>query len=521
MTTSILDRLGFGQRAKDKAEKDLVEQVRASKKVDKKQLQFDLFTALSYMASLATAKASREVMFIRAAQMSLASSPYFIEINTLVKRLKYDYSEACRAVSDRVTEPEVQALLRRMAGSLNSGEDEAEFLTREANVMAELYVARYERDIESLRKWTDAYSALAVSAGLIVVISIISMMIWSLGPGMILMAGFATCGVVATGTFILHAAAPKEGFTRKAGLTSDTQVVALKLMRYVGGGGLILAALVMLLFGLGPALIIGGLALLPAGYLMNRDHKRLANYDSDIATATRMLGGVTDAIGTTVSDALSKVDRRSLGSLQPYFMSLEVRVRSGISSDRCWNRFIKEVGSELTERTTRIFWDALTIGGNALDTGKNAAFFASTITLLRQKRDLVANMFGVLTIPLHAAMVGLLLFVIEVMEMFAGELSDANAPSLDATGAPVPEIAGASGYNTFANVNFEFLGIIVTIVIIVFTFANAVSPWFASGGHRIRAAYNLGIMMIVSGLAMVIIPPMAQAVFTAISAPAR
>jgi archaellum biogenesis protein FlaJ (TadC family) len=70
-------------------------------------------------------------------------------------------------------------------------------------------------------------------------------------------------------------------------------------------------------------------------------------------------------------------------------------------------------------------------------------------------------------------------------------------------------------------VNFEFLGIIVTIVIIVFTFANAVSPWFASGGHRIRAAYNLGIMMIVSGLAMVIIPPMAQAVFTAISAPAR
>ena len=114
------------------------------------------------MASMATAKASRDVMFSYAARLNLSTTPYFVDINTLVNRLKYDYSEACRAIADRTKVHEVSTLLLRMSGSLSSGEDEEEFLTREAAVMAELYRATYETNLESLRKWTDAYSAMNV-----------------------------------------------------------------------------------------------------------------------------------------------------------------------------------------------------------------------------------------------------------------------------------------------------------------------------------------------------------------------
>jgi flagellar protein FlaJ len=206
-------------------------------------------------------------MFTRAANLNLESSPFFAEINTLVHRLKYDYSEACRAVADRTDIEEVSSLLIRMSGSLASGEDEAEFLTREAAVMAELYKAEYEQKVESLRKWTDAYAALIVSAGLIVVISMISMMIWSLGPIMIIATVLATIGVMATGAFILNAAAPVEGFTRKAGLSAEMQVKAKRLMLVFGLGGAVVGALAMLMFGLGPALIIAGLGLIPGGFL--------------------------------------------------------------------------------------------------------------------------------------------------------------------------------------------------------------------------------------------------------------
>ncbi len=523
MAQGILSRLGFSDKSKQAAEDNALSAIESRPNVDKKQLAFDLFTHISYMASMATAKASRDVMFRYAATLNLSSTSYFMDINTLVNRLKYDYSEACRAVADRTKEHDVSSLLLRMSGSLASGEDEEEFLTREAAVMAELYRATYETNIESLRKWTDAYSAMIVSAGLIVVVSIISMMIWSLGPGMILMTGTVTMTVAIIGSWTIYIAAPKENYTRTAGLTATNQIIALKLFKYLVPAGFILGALVTVLTGgqLGIGMIIFGVSLLPSGVIMNRDSSRLLKLDADVATATRMLGGITDAIGTTVSDALGKVDRRSLGSLEQYFRRLEVRVRSGITPDRCWDHLIKESGSELMERTINIFWDALTIGGNPLVTGKTAAFFSAEISLLREKRALVAQTFGYLTVPLHAAMVGLLIFIVNVMQLFADTmLSDTDSVDPGASGASIPDIAGSSGFNTFANVNFEFLNIIITMVVVVFTIANAVAPWAASGGHRMRAGYQIGVMMIVSGVAMTAIPPISRMIFVTISAPA-
>ncbi|NQW19330.1 MAG: archaellar assembly protein FlaJ [Chloroflexi bacterium] len=522
MTQGILSRLGFNDKSKKAAEEKALGIVKRPV-VDKKSLAFDLFTHISYMASMATAKASRDVMFRYAATLNLSSTAYFIDINTLVNRLKYDYSEACRAVADRTKDHAVSSLLLRMSGSLSSGEDEEEFLTREAAVMAELYRATYETGIESLRKWTDAYSALIVSAGLIVVVSIISMMIWSLGPGMILMTGTVTMTVAIIGSWTIYLAAPKESYTRTSGLSAPNQLVALKLFRYLVPVGFVLAMVTVMLTGgqLGVGMIILGASLLPSGVIINMDSKRLLRLDADVATATRMLGGVTDAIGTTVSDALGKVDRRSLGSLEPYFRRLEVRVRSGITPDRCWDHLIKESGSEMMERTINIFWDALTIGGNPLITGKTAAFFSAEISLLREKRSLVAQTFGYLTVPLHAAMVGLLIFIVNVMQLFAESmLSDTDSVDVSASGASIPDIASTSGFNTFANVNFEFLNIIITMVVVVFTIANAVAPWAASGGHRMRAGYQLGVMMVVSGVCMTMIPPISRAIFTTISAPA-
>ncbi len=520
MATGVLARLGLGAVSKRKAEDKVLEEIKSTSQIDKKQLRFDLFTHVSYMASLATAKASREVMFTRAAKLNLESSPFFAEINTLVNRLKYDYSEACRAVADRTDIEEVTALLIRMSGSLASGEDEAEFLTREAAVLAEQYQAEYEQKIESLRKWTDAYAALTVSAGLIVVITMISMMIWSLGPIMILMTAMATIGVMAVGAFILNAAAPVEGFSRKAGLTAEPQVRAKRLMVMFGGGGVLLGALVLIGFGLGPALIVAGLGLLPGGFIMYRDQGRIARHDADIATSTRLLGGVTDAIGSTVGDALTKVDRRSLASLEPYFRRLDVRIRASLSPDLAWKRMVTEAGSEIVDRTVSIFWDALTIGGNPLETGKNAAFFASSIAMLREKRALVANTFTFLVIPLHLAMIGLLIFIMNVMELFAGELNDQTAPDISATGASVPDVANVSGFNTFANVDFAFLNILVISVVLSLTVANALAPHSASGGHRFRFLLGLGVMMIISGAMMTLVPPMAQSIFSTITEPA-
>ncbi len=132
----------------------------------------------------------------------------------------------------------------------------------------------------------------------------------------------------------------------------------------------------------------------------------------------------------------------------------------------------------------------------------------------------MASTFGFLVLPLHASMVGLLVFILNVMRLFATQLTDVNAPDPTASGAPLPDIANVSGFNTFAGVNFEFLGIMVVAVILSLTLANAIAPWSVNGGHRMSGAFGLGLMMVISGLMLTVIPPMADGVFTTITAPA-
>ena len=72
----------------------------------------------------------------------------------------------------------------------------------------DVYGNRYERDMESLRKWTDAYVALMVSATLIIVISLVSMMIYPLGSMMIV--GLAFIVMVVTGSgYIIFTVSPR------------------------------------------------------------------------------------------------------------------------------------------------------------------------------------------------------------------------------------------------------------------------------------------------------------------------
>ena len=123
-------------------------------KVSKRTLQFDLFAHLSYMAAISTAGVPRSALFEYASKLPYATSEYFKNITFLARRLNIDYAEACRMEADKTKSPEVRGLLLRLAGALSSGEDETEFLNREAQISGETYGNQYGREVEALKKWT-------------------------------------------------------------------------------------------------------------------------------------------------------------------------------------------------------------------------------------------------------------------------------------------------------------------------------------------------------------------------------
>ncbi len=504
------------RRGQADAEQADVETPAARPKSDQRQVEFDLFMQVSYMAALATARVSRDVLFSRAATLDLASTPYFRDVQTLASRLSVDYSKACQVIASRTDDAAVSELLLRMSGSLAAGEDEAEFLTREAKVLAEQYGEKYERDIESLKKWTDAYSALVVSVGLVVIISIISMMLYEISTGFLVVVALTAVTSTGLGGWIIYLSSPKESFVRSAGLSAAGQRRAMFLFKVFFPSAAAIGALLLLVGGgAGTALLLVGAALVPAGFLMNRDARKIAKSDADIAVMVRLLGAVTSAIGTTPTEALGKIERRSMSTLEPEIAKLETRLKAGIKSEVCWNRFVDDSGSEIVDRSVKIFTDAVAAGGEPGEIGEKASFFAQRIVLLREKRALVAGTFGYLIPLMHAAVVGLLVFIVNVLGLFSTKLLEATPDASSGLGG---QAVPAVGLSTFTTLDVGFLNLLVTGTVVALTIANGFVMSVVSGGHWLRMAYSYGQTTLIAGMMMVLIPRMSESVFTSITA---
>ena len=100
-----------------------------------------------------------------------------------------------------------------------------------------------------------------------------------------------------------------------------------------------------------------------------RDDKNITRKDADIGTVVRVLGGMTSSLGTTPSEAIAKVDRRSMGSLMPEVTRLGYRLGAGIDPHMCWAAMSNETGSELIDRTVKMFWTPLNLGGEPAKVG--------------------------------------------------------------------------------------------------------------------------------------------------------
>ena len=71
-------------------------------------------------------------------------------------------------VAKRVANKRLKDLLMRLANAMSSGEPETKFLEGEWITMMSIHKNEYERALESLKRWTDAYIALLVSMAFVV-----------------------------------------------------------------------------------------------------------------------------------------------------------------------------------------------------------------------------------------------------------------------------------------------------------------------------------------------------------------
>jgi flagellar protein FlaJ len=264
------------------------------------------------------------------------------------------------------------------------------------------------------------------------------------------------------------------------------------------------------LLGMAFGLLLGAVLLAPLGYLAMKDDWNVDAHDRDISTFIRAIGGVMGSAGITATDALSRLNRRSLGSLEPSVRRLYIRLKNGIAPDLCWVRLAAESGSDLVVRCVRIFWDGVRVGGDTEKVATLSSEFALKIWLLRADRKLVSTTFSWVAVPLHAVLMAILLFITEVVQVFGAELGRVQQQSLE---GGVAAEAGVGDILLLQFASLDFIPMFVGVVAIMLTAANSFAPYAATGGHRLKLCLYAAIMMAISGVALLVVPHLVQAVF--------
>ena len=174
---------------------------------------YDLVSHLVYMSVLSLGGLPRENILEKCGQMRLKTAVFFEYIFLMAKRMGVEYTQAFQMVAQKAKASNVKSLLLRFSASISSGESESGFVTQEAKNEIERYTHEYERNVENLRKWTDAYAAMMFSVILIMVVSLVSTMIGFFNEAVVLGMAATVMLLMAVAVYIILRVAPVEETT--------------------------------------------------------------------------------------------------------------------------------------------------------------------------------------------------------------------------------------------------------------------------------------------------------------------
>ena len=473
---------------------------------------FELFYQLTYMSAMTAAGLSRSKTFEIAARSGSPAARYFAAINTLVDEFRYDYPDACRRIGTQARSENMRSFLLRLSDALRSGEPLADFLAREAEVQAADYENKYERNLEALKQWSNAFSSIVISVALIVIIQVISSMIYSMNTSV--MAGLISTGVIMAGfgAWIIWRSAPREVMNVPPTQGAREQRRALSLARMLLPVALAAAsALYVAGLPLGWILLMMAALMLPGGVMSLISDRRTTKKDEEFSTFLRSSGGMATSTGTTLREALTKIDLCSFPTLEPEITRLSTRLQALVPPEMCWQKFGLESGSRLISDVSSIFYGAVKTGGDPERVGYLCSLFAAKTTQLRAKRRLVAGTFAGLTTVMQAVVAGLMVFVLSIVENFT-EMIGTLMPTGEAADAGQAQMNMAMA--SLSPGDLQFLSTITISMIILLAVIGAAAIIAADGGLKIKMTFYLALTTLISGVCFLIVPPLVDQILT-------
>ena len=120
--------------------------------------------------------------------------------------------------------------------------------------------------------------------------------------------------------------------------------------------------------------------------------------------------------------------------------------------------------------------------------------------------------FRWLCLTMHVAIIVILVFITEVIMAFAAMVEQAQEVMPSVPGAPT-----MSSLTSFNLSGLELMHSLVMPLVLIFTVANAIAPSIAKGGSKYNVLNNLGLTAAFSGISLLILPALADALFKSVS----
>ncbi|ABE51348.1 archaellar assembly protein FlaJ [Methanococcoides burtonii] len=489
----------------------------------------DMLFSLTYMASISTANVSRDKIFTNISEKTeYCPHTYFKKVKDLAQDWHYDYAQACELVSVKIKNAKLHELFNRFSNSIASGEPDVEFLKKEWKLFKTIRKDEFERNLETTKEWSNAYTALLVSTSLVSIIVLLSVILYNLGePSKTL---YGTAFIVSLMSFggvaLLFKGVPRDSMIHSLDKKSKEQTYIYKWLPVT----IIFSVLSVVTLTLIPSffypvdfyvgikgfgMILAGLIMLPVGLAARTDVIKVNKRDESYTTFIRSLGSIVSGSGLTLPKALMKIDPKNLGELREITIELHRKLTIGMDSKLCWNQFVEDSGSYLIHKFTSVFVDSINLGGDAEAVGELVSSSNLELVLLRMKRERISASFTFLVVPLHLAMVALLLFIGQILMLFTNIISELFT-KYDISESAIAGGAGGVSMNLgiFGGVPVELLGQFVVVVIIVLTLGNVLAVNLVKGGPLYLLVFYGSIFFIFSGIMMLIVPPVVDIFFS-------
>ncbi|MHB8586660.1 MAG: type II secretion system F family protein [Thermoplasmatota archaeon] len=452
----------------------------------RREIDRNLHFFVTHMGVLATSQIPRSEILRLLGEKSQygAIAGECAKIHQLTEGWHMSLPDACRMVARKTPSEVFGDFLDRLAYTLDSGEELDHFIKEEQTTLMEEHISSYRRSLYGLENLTGLFESIIMSILFVVIFAVLMPVILGVDATFTMEAAFALVAFVEFG-FVMYAKAqapmdliwhePKQP-TRIEKLLWITTPIAAPVCVPI--------ALLLLRFTALPIALVIAIALLPLlliGIPVAREEELVKRREDNFAAFIRSLGASTAARGGDIRNALRHLQRHDFGPLTDNIRNLYRRLSIMVDDDLAWAHFAAECGSNLIEKSSRMFMEGLRAGGKPDAIGTIISENFVRVLIVRKERYQTTRRFRAVLYGLIAGMAFALFIAIAILGMLT-RLFTRLGPITAA-----PFIGPAFHFTA----NMPLLSYLVIVVLLVHAMASSLMVKVADGGSYFRAYVDL------------------------------